>query len=160
MGKRRDNHGRASTAGSLALRAVGAIVPPDRLRLTRIQIAWPEIAPGRLQRVAWPVVVGGGTLTVNVIDNQWLHELLYMKLELLERIQQRCRAAEIDGLRMRVGEVPEPWPEPEPLPDPVVASLPDEPARDTVAALNDVEDPRLRQAMANARMALSHRLRR
>lgn len=157
--KRRKNHGRTRPAGVLALDAVRKIVPPDRLRLTRVQIAWPEIAPGHLREVAWPANVQGNTLLLAVLDNQWLHELTYLRNDLLRRIQHSCAQAEIREIRFRVGALPEPWPTTPVRADPVVEALPDEPSRETLDALHDIEDTGLRQLMANARMALSSRLR-
>jgi hypothetical protein len=156
----RANHGRALSAGDVAGRAVEQLVPRDRLRLTRVQIAWPTIAPGRLREVAWPAALASGTLTVHVLDNQWLHELMYMRAELLERVQKSCPAARIEALRLRVGPMPELPREAPPRPDPRAPTLPPEPAPETIAALKAIGDSALRQTMANARMALSGRLRR
>ncbi len=136
------------------------LVPRDRLRLTRIQIAWPSIAPGRLREVAWPGSIASDTLTVHVLDNQWLHELMYMRAELLERVQKACPAVGIAALRLRVGALAELPPERPPPPDPPPPSLPLEPTTETVDALKSIADSSLRQAMANARMALAGRLRR
>jgi hypothetical protein len=97
---------------------------------------------------------------VHVLDNQWLHELMYMRAELLERVQKSCPAARIEALRLRVGTMPELPREAPPRPDPSAPTLPSEPAADTIAALKAIGDSSLRQAMANARMALSGRLRR
>ena len=156
----RANHGRALPAGSIASRAVEKLVPRDRLRLTRIQIAWSTVAPGRLREVAWPGGLSSGTLTVHVLDNQWLHELVYMRTELLERVQHACPEVGVEALRMRVGPIAEIPPEAPRPPDPPAPTLPDEPDPDTIQALNAVGDSDLQQAMANARLALSGRLRR
>jgi hypothetical protein len=156
----RANHGRAIAAGDIAGRAVEQLVPRDRLRLTRVQIAWSAIAPGRLREVAWPGSIASDTLTVHVLDNQWLHELMYMRAELLERVQKACPAAGIGALRLRVGPLAEPVPDRRPTRDSTPPSLPIEPDAATVAALKSIGDSGLRQAMANARMALAGRLRR
>jgi hypothetical protein len=156
----RANHGRARPAGAIATKAVEKLVPRDRLRLTRVQIAWSAVAPGRLREVAWPGSLASATLTVHVLDNQWLHELVYMRTELLERVQRACPDVGIEALRMRVGPIAE-LPPDAPEPDgPAAPTLPDEPDPDTIDALNDVGDADLQQAMANARLALSGRLRR
>jgi hypothetical protein len=141
-------------------RAVEQLVPRERLRLTRVQIAWTSIAPGRLREVAWPGAVSSGTLTVHVLDNQWLHELMYMRAELLERVQKSCPAAGIEALRLRVGPLAELPPEAPPRPEPAAPTLSAEPDPETIAALKSIGDGRLRQTMANARLALSGRLRR
>jgi hypothetical protein len=99
-------------------------------------------------------------LTLVIADNQWLHELQYMRIELLERVCKCCPEAQVASMRMRVGPIPLPLfvgETPEPPPPP---TLPEQPDRDTIAALRAIDDPALRQAMANARLALSGRLRR
>lgn len=156
---RRRNHGQALPVGPLFEQAVSSIVPPERLRVTRVQMAWPHIAGSSLLRVCWPQTIHRDILTLTVRDNQWLHELVYLQADLLRRIRAEVPQAEVGHLRMRVGTVPPPVIEPPDPPPPPVTSLPDEPGVETRAALQAVEDPWLRQIAANARMAMSARLR-
>lgn len=135
------------------------IVPADQLELTRIRGTWPEVARGQLRTVAWPTTLRDGTLTLAVLDNQWLHELSYLRHDLLRRLQQRCPRAGIADLRLRVGQVHVPPDLGEPPEAPPPPALPDEPPRETREALQSIEDAGLRQTIANARMALSQRLR-
>ncbi len=153
------NHGERRTAGELAAHAIRLIVPPDRLRLTRLQIAWPQLAGERLSRVAWPGYLRGTALTVWVRDTQWQHELVYMHPELLKRLAEVVPDVPVESMRFRVGDIPELLPEPPPPPPVVLNDLPDEPATATVDALHGVEDEGLRKAMATARLALSGKLR-
>jgi hypothetical protein len=146
-------------AGALAIDAIRKIVPPDQLQLTRVRASWREITEGRLRAVAWPASLRSGILTVHVRDNQWLHELTYLRGHLLQRVQRTCPDAGVTDLRVRVGQVHVPRelpPEPEAPPPP---ALDDEPSRETWEALSAIEDPDLRQAIANTRMALSKRVR-
>lgn len=156
---RRRNHGQAVPVGPLFEQAVTSIVPPERLRVTRVQMAWPHIAGPSLQRVCWPQAIQRDILTLTVCDNQWLHELVYLQVDLLRRIRAEVPQAEVAHLRMRVGTVPPPVSEPPDPPPPPVTSLADEPGAETIAALQALDDPRLRQIAANARMAMSARLR-
>ena len=63
-------------------------------------------------------------------------------------------------MRMRVGSIPPPLVVPEPPPEPLPPTLSGEPTRDTIAALHEVEDVGLRQAVATARQALARPSRR
>jgi hypothetical protein len=142
-------------AGDLAERAMRSMVPSEQIRLARIQLAWGAAVPPHVQRVAWPASVRGDTLVLHVVDNQWLHELSYLRSDLLARL----RAAGIDGLsdlRPRVGKVDElpPPPPPPVLPEPPLDA---EPERETIAAMSAVEDPGLRDVIAKARLALGRR---
>jgi hypothetical protein len=153
------SHGQKVRAGELALDAVRKIVPPDQLQLTHVRAVWPDVTEGRLRAVAWPAALRDRILWVHVRDNQWLHELAYLRHELLQRVRRACPSAGVTELKLRVGEVHVPEvlePEPEPEPPPALA---DEPSRETWEALTAIEDPSLRQTIANTRMALSKRVR-
>ncbi|HWB80147.1 MAG TPA: DUF721 domain-containing protein [Nannocystaceae bacterium] len=152
---RRRNHGTRTPAADLADKALRAIVPADRLRALRVQLAWPDAVPPHLVRVAMPVAFDGPTLIIHAIDNQWLHELTYLRSDLLARLREHLPGIEIGGLKIRVGEVPPPLPPPprERVPETIV--LPLQPARDTLDAIAEIEDPGLRSAVATARQALT-----
>lgn len=154
--RKRKNHGRAVRAADLAWREVFATVPRDRIALARLQSAWPGIVPRHLQEVAWPARLSRGRLVVHVDDNQWLHELTYMRSDLLARLKRACPSARLSDLRLRVGEV-EVTPPPEPVPEPDVPGLPTEPERATIDAMEAIDDARLRDAVACARLALGSR---
>ena len=157
---RRINHGQSRPAREFAAHAVRIIVPPERLRLTRLQIGWSEMVGPRLRAVAWPGALKGKQLVVFVRDTQWQHELVYMKDELLARIAKQCPQCPVSSIRLRVGEIPPIPVRPPPPPPPNIVELPDEPTPETMSALSDVGDVNLRKIIANARMALSGRLRR
>ncbi|MCA9545318.1 MAG: DUF721 domain-containing protein [Myxococcales bacterium] len=153
---KRNNHGRAVRASELAWREVFATVPRDRIMLARLQSAWPRVAPRHLQEVAWPAHLAHGRLVLHVGDNQWLHELTYMRQDLLGRLRRACPAARLSELRLRVGEV-EVVPPPVRVPDPEVPGLSHEPERATIDAMESIDDARLRDAVAAARLALGSR---
>jgi len=157
---RKINHGTLAAIGPRVVEAMARIVPPDRLRVTRIQMAWPEIAPPTIVQSCWPASVLRDILTLVVRDNQWLHELVYLQSDLLRRIRGSLPHLGIAHLRMRVGTIPA-RPPLEPVPrDGPTWSLPDEPGEPTRAALLEVSDPHLRQLAANARLAMTARVRR
>jgi hypothetical protein len=153
---KRKNHGRAQRASELAWREVLATVPRDRVELARLQNAWPGLVPRHLQEVAWPAALVDGRLYLHVDDNQWLHELTYMRRDLLAKLRRACPTAALQELRMRVGEV-ELTPPPVPVPDPRIPGLPREPERATIEAMEAIEDSGLRDAVAAARLALGSR---
>lgn len=154
--RKRDNHGRATRASDLAWREILKTVPRDRIELARLQNAWPRLVPRHLQEVAWPAWLGDGRLVVHVDDNQWLHELSYLRQDLLGKLQRACPTARLRALRLRVGQV-EVVPPPVPVPDPSVPGLPREPERSTIEAMESIDDARLRDAVAAARLALGSR---
>ena len=117
-----------------------------------------RVAGAHLEAHAWPAAIAGGTLIVHVHDSQWLHELTYLRQDLLRRLQALAPAAELGALRLRLGEVlpvaERPQPEPirwTPLPPPRLSPEPDE---ETRRALDAVHDPELKQILAGARIML------
>ncbi len=153
---KRKNHGRALRAAELAWREVFSTVPRDTIELARLQNAWPGLVPRHLQEVAWPARLVDGRLLIHVDDNQWLHELTYLRHDLLGRLRRACPSARLKELRLRVGEV-ELVPAPEPVPEPTIPGLPREPERATIDAMEAIDDATLRDAVAAARLALGSR---
>lgn len=152
---RRKNHGKQVPGRELAEAALRKIVPDERVRLVRLQLAWDDVMPARLRGVAAPAAVDGELLIVHVRDNQWLHELAYLRADLLNRLHTQCPQARVATLKLRVGPVPEP---PPPLPvEPVIEKirLAMQPEPETVDAIASVGDDGLRHAIATARMALT-----
>ena len=136
-------------------------VGDDTIRLMQVRELWPRIAGAgatALEAHSWPVGVSGELLTVHVHDSQWLHELTYMRQDLLRKLAQLAPGGAVRNLRMRLGEVPpvagrrlQEAPRPAPLPAPRLSAEPDEATR---RALDAVADPELKQLIAGARIML------
>lgn len=159
-GRKRKNHGVRSGAGELAWDLLSHRVPDRALRIAKLRECWPTIATQGVARMAWPADIVHGELILHVQDNQWLHELTYLRQDLLARIRAGCPAAKIESLRIRLGAVPgTPTARGEPAPavEPGRDVLPAQPSADTLSALEDVGDPDLREVIAGARVALSRR---
>lgn len=152
---RRKNHGKRVIVGELAEVALRKIVPDERVRLVRLQLAWDDAMPARLRGIAAPASVDGEQLVVHVKDNQWLHELTYLRSDMLARVQSQCPEARVATMRLRVGVVPEPPPPVRLEPVPEAPTLAMQPARETIDAIEAVGDDGLRHAIATARMALT-----
>jgi predicted nucleic acid-binding Zn ribbon protein len=133
-------------------RVLGRLVPPHAIVLGRIQLLWPELLPPAAATRTWPQALSGHHLVVHVTDNQWLHELQYLRAEIVERLRDRFPALELEDLRVRVGTVP-----PSRVGDPVA---PSDPTRTQVvdasaqSVVDEVEDPELRRVIARALRAL------
>jgi hypothetical protein len=136
-------------------------VPPELQRLTRMREIWAEL-PRSFTDAVWPMLVQGERLIVHVQDSQWLHEMTYWRQDVLARLREAWPEAGIERLDAFVGELPplalrRPS-VPAALPGPVRAPVlsPEVPA-ETIEALNQIRDPRLRDALAQARWMLGTR---
>jgi hypothetical protein len=152
---RRKNHGKRIPGGELAELALRKIVPDERVRLVRLQLAWDDVMPARMRGIAAPAGVDGEVLTVHVRDNQWLHELAYLRADMLGRLHSQCPEARIATIKLRVGVVPEPPPPVpiEPVREKIRLSM--QPEAGTLAAISEVDDEGLRHTIATARLALT-----
>jgi hypothetical protein len=94
-------------AGDLARAVLGRYASGEEIDCVRLQLAWPELA-GRLAQACYPARIVDGVLTIHARDSQWVHELAYLKADLLAAIQARFPSLPLRDLRTRIGEVPEP----------------------------------------------------
>ncbi len=137
-------------------------VPPELQRLTRIREIWAELLPRNFTDAVWPMLVQAERLIVHVHDSQWLHEMTYWRQDVLSRLREEWPESGIERLDAFVGELPPlaqrrpaaPVLAPIPVRVPVLAS---EVPSETVEALNEIRDPRLRDALAQARWILGTR---
>lgn len=143
--------------GEAAWTLVRTLVPADVIRLMHARAAWERVGVPWLRGRAFPVAVVRDELIVHVLDSQYHHELMYLRQELLHKLQALAPAARLARLRLRLGEFPPPLapPPPEPpRPRRTAPILPPEPSPATADALQAVADPELRQAIAGARVML------
>lgn len=131
-------------------------VPLASLRLDRLQQRWPALVTPRIAARTWPVKLYGRKLLVLVHDNQWLHELGYLRQELVERLAEEMPDANVTELILRLGKIPErkrrlhpPTPRPAGTKAPLSGNVP-APTQEAIAA---VHDPDLRNAIEAARLA-------
>lgn len=158
MAKRKRSRGPRrppAPAGDLAWSYVRRHVPDVKVRLLRLQSIWEDLATPRVAARTWPTWIAGTELSVAVQDNQWLHELAYLRQDLLERIRRQVPEAGIETLRLRLGRLPEDRTRPgEAAPIPSRPGLSNEPPAETMQTLSGVRDAELRDLAAAARLTL------
>lgn len=134
-------------------------VPTEVQRLSKLRNLWLELFPASFADHVWPMLVQGGRLIVHVHDSQWLHEMTYWRQDVLTKLRAAWPENGIELVEGYVGALPPLHerrpPAPPELPPvdrtPVLdAEVPDE----TIDALNAIEDPQLREILAQARMML------
>ena len=155
--RRRPNvPGRPVKIGPAVWSLVRTHIPEDTIRMLRLREIWPRVAGPSLARHAWPTAVHDGEVVVDVRDSQWLHELTYMRKALLDKLRALCPDVPIRALRLRQASrerppMPRPLPLPPPPPPPPPDPLDDPPEPATVAAIEALHDPELRDVIAAAR---------
>ncbi|MFO7562903.1 MAG: DciA family protein [Enhygromyxa sp.] len=131
-------------------------VPEEVQRLSRVRNSWIELFPTSFADHVWPMLVQGGRLVVHVHDSQWLHEMTYWRQEVLSRLRDTEPPLGIEIIEAYTGPLP-PLSERRPPPPPEVPPVHHEPVLDpeipseTLDALKAIQDPKLREALAQAR---------
>ena len=86
-----------------------------RLWEYRLQTQWRGIVGEVLAAHTWPTRIRFRKLFVAVGSSVWLHQLIYVKPTLLEKIQSEAPDLFLNDIVFRIGEIPERRPdEPEP----------------------------------------------
>lgn len=139
-------------------------VPREAYHLFRIQQQWSELAGPSLQLQTWPASLTKNVLTIHVSDHQWLHELHYLRQELLANICQAFPRIPVESLRLRLAQVPDQemrrkWQRSQEETaaieyQPALAELPEV---ETMQAMANVRDEELKHAIAAARLMLGKR---
>ncbi len=134
-------------------------VPAEVQRLSRLRNLWIELFPPSFADHVWPTLVSGGRLIVHVHDSQWLHEMTYWRQDVLAKLREAWPENGIELIDGYVGELP-PLSERRPPPPPPLPPVDRSPVLEpevpsaTVDALNAIRDPKLREALAQARFML------
>ena len=153
--RRRKLKGRHVDHGRIIYEQLRRHVPLKTIHLERLEQRWPQLVTPRIAKRTRPVKLLGRLLVVVVHDNQWLHELRYLRQDILERLAQELPDLQIEALELKLRKLPETdteGPVAEPLPryePPLSGEVP----ASTVEAIESVKDPALREAMRRARDA-------
>jgi hypothetical protein len=135
------------------LKASGAT---QAVGLSRITAAWPATVGEAVARQAWPLRLGrDGTLHVATSSATWAFELDRLAPEIMTRLTTALGADAPQGVRFRVGPVPEPGADPATSRE--TAPAPPKPSPETVAeadsAASEIDDPELRELVRRAARA-------
>jgi len=68
---------------------------------------WDDIVGDKIARKARPRELEGKTLLVDVTSSAWVHELSYLKNDIIRELNQRVGGGAIDRIIFLVGEVVE-----------------------------------------------------
>ena len=78
-----------------------------RLWEYHLQTKWQDIVGDVLASHTWPTRIRFRKLFVAVENSVWLHQLIYLKSTLLEKIQSNAPDLSLNDIVFRIGEIPE-----------------------------------------------------
>ena len=128
----------------------------DAIPLASVTEVWPAVVGDAVARNAWPLrLARDGTLHVATASATWAQELSLLRVDILERLQERVGAEAPAGLRFEVGPVPAPpVPEqPSVLPPLTTDDVPSEITVEAAAVAAEITDDELRALVARAARA-------
>ena len=73
--------------------------------LLKIYAAWQSIVNEAIAQNTKPSAMKGKVLIINVSSSIWLHELHFMKNDLIRRINQTVGATMVEELKFKIGPV-------------------------------------------------------
>ncbi len=99
--------GRRNAPVSLAEALLGLISDlglDTRINEERLKLLWPEIVGTKLSKVSNVVKVNRGRLLVNVRSSSWRNEMIFLKKDIIERINRFFKKDLIRDISFVLGE--------------------------------------------------------
>jgi hypothetical protein len=112
----------------------------------RLLDVWRRAVGPQIAAQTHPEKVKRGVLFVRVSSSVWMHQLQFLKEEIIGRLNEFFREAEIGGLFFSLGEIPPapPGTDDPPLPDPGPSPLGNRDRNLVRKSLEAIRDPELR----------------
>jgi len=106
---------------------------------------WSEVVGAPIARNAQPEKIRNGTLFVKVASPVWMQQLQFMKIMIVEKINQRLKADIVKNIFFVVGKIDSDVTEEKPHAAPPQTAVPAERPLDD-AFVESIENPEIRQA--------------
>jgi predicted nucleic acid-binding Zn ribbon protein len=71
--------------------------------LARVWDVWTEAVGPSIARHARPGALHGRVLVVHVTNSTWLHQLRFMKADMLARLNQLLETSLVDEIQLKIG---------------------------------------------------------
>ena len=105
MQKKRARNKRPTHIGDIVHTVLRSCRRESDDELTRIWDLWDDAVGPVISENARPEAFKGGILLVNVTSSPWVHQLQFMKQEMIEKVNQAFDKEMIREMRFRVGPV-------------------------------------------------------
>lgn len=93
-----------SSAGDLVKAVLKRRGVTEDVRTHRLITAWQETVGDRVATRAWPDRLDKGVLSVRVINSAWMHELSFLRDELVDKANHILGATMVTKIRFHLGE--------------------------------------------------------
>jgi hypothetical protein len=138
---RRAKRGKPEILGEILQKILKKRNIPHTSTDRRLLNTWRRAVGPQIAAQTHPDTVKRGTLFVRVSAPVWLHQLQFMKEEILGKINELFGKEEVRGLHFTIGDIPPPPPGGEEQPPPATP----------LAALPDRDRNMMRESLANVR---------
>lgn len=154
MAFRRRRKSKVESVAEILARWLGKRERGGELHLCVLRNRWTEIVGERVAAKTQPQALRDQILTVAVANSAWLNELSFMRGTILRQIQDLLPPRAVEGIRLVAGTIgPQPSPRFSPPLPPSGVELPSGALEEIEDEVRQVEDPELRKAIREARVA-------
>jgi hypothetical protein len=154
MAFRRRRKSKVESVAEILARWLGKRERGGELHLCVLRNRWAEIVGRRVAEKTQPQALRDRILTVAVANSAWLNELSFMRGTILGQIQDLLPLKAVEGIRLVAGTIgPQPSMRFSPPVPPSRVELSSSQLEEIEEEVRQVEDPELREAIREARVA-------
>ncbi len=103
MSSRRKTNREFTALGDVLSRVLSGFERKSRSDLSRVHRVWDSCVGDAIATNTRPVALKGAQLVVVVTNSAWLHELQFLKQDLLDRINRQAGEDIVEDIRFRIG---------------------------------------------------------
>jgi predicted nucleic acid-binding Zn ribbon protein len=99
----RRQRAKAEHIGDVLDQLLHSLRPEFNARVTELWLAWPAVVGPAVSDNTRPVAVNNRTLLVHVSSSAWLHQLQFLKREILQGLNAAVEAVDLDDIVFKIG---------------------------------------------------------
>ncbi len=103
MSSRRKTNRQFTAIGEVLSQVLRGYERKSRSDLSRVHRVWDACVGDTIASNTRPVALKGAQLVVVVTNSAWLHQLQFLKQDLLERINRQAGEGIVEDIRFRIG---------------------------------------------------------
>ncbi len=103
MSSRRKTNRQFTAIGDVLAQVLRGYERKARSDLSRVHRVWDDCVGAAIAANTRPVALKGARLVVVVTSSAWLHQLQFLKQDLIERLNRRAGGDIVEDIRFRIG---------------------------------------------------------
>jgi hypothetical protein len=99
----RRQRAKAEHIGDVLPQVLQSLRPEISSRVLELWCVWPEVVGPSVSENCQPVALNNRTLLVHVSSSAWLHQLQFLKREILQGLNASAKAVELEDIVFKIG---------------------------------------------------------